>query len=141
MAIRILEIGDETLDRQHDNLLLWFCRLERALFENAGEAIVDELLGQLHRYVEEHFVYEEALMVRLDYPGIVAHQAEHDAFRQRLEQLGEARSAGGEPLGEALLAFLKDWIVDHINRVDAGISLYLDPNFNPSLKRSSRHLS
>jgi len=76
-----LNLGISELDDQHQAFFLHMVGLRRALIEGSGgrEKLM-KTLRFLDTFTEEHFSAEEKYMRRYNYPGILVHKAEHDAF-------------------------------------------------------------
>lgn len=124
---RDLEIGVESIDRQHRELferidaLITACQAGRCQDEVGG------LLGFLQDYVQVHFGEEEALMGYSDYPELDEHAAEHAGFSLHLQELVQGFSAQGftSPLLNDLNATLIDWLYDHVCRRDRALGQWL----------------
>lgn len=113
-----LELGFDEIDRQHQELV----RLTNLLHEELccpiprREAIGAVLEG-LVDYTHNHFIIEEVLFQRHDYPETAAHQAEHNGFTARAMDL-LMRFEDGEEVSVEALDLLKGWLVHHICEVD-----------------------
>lgn len=111
-----LETGDESIDRQHREVIRLVDELETVeRAENASRAPMYQALGRVMDFTVEHFMMEEALMQRVEYPQdltehMIAQHAEFTAYA-RLRVL-EFRSSDTDTL-EPLSEFLRDWLVGH----------------------------
>lgn len=117
-------IGIERIDEQHR----WLVDLTNALYDNLngaeGEARpIGELLEQLVEYTMNHFIVEEVLFQRLDYPEEEAHKAEHDRFNRQIIDL-LYRHEDGEVVSVEALELLKGWLIHHILKVDKAYVSY-----------------
>ncbi|QIL43043.1 bacteriohemerythrin [Acidovorax sp. HDW3] len=113
-----LELGITEIDDQHKELV----RLTNALHEELGRpapqrSVIGEVLEGLVDYTHNHFIVEEVLFQRHGYPETPAHQAQHDRFTAKAMDLLLRFEDGAEVSLEAL-DFLKDWLIDHICKVD-----------------------
>jgi len=107
-------VGNEKLDAQHKVLIRIINQLDTE--QRSGGQIV-RVFDELHRYVKEHFTYEEQLMEQANYPDIVEHKKGHKAFEQWLDSVELAFNSGGGSVfyvGDAVSEFLRDWLVNHI---------------------------
>jgi hemerythrin len=66
------------------------------------------------------------LLLKTNYPGFAAHQAEHQKFIARVNQFTENLKTGRNASSIAVLGFLKDWLAQHIRRTDRSYSAYLN---------------
>ena len=117
---RLFEIIKETNDLIHEELL-----------HDKYDEIV-RLITELRDYTEFHFSDEEALMTRIEYPGLAAQKRAHSAFIERLVEidlndLDEMDDHQQEYLLD-LIQFLLDWLTNHILACDRKIGEYMRNN-------------
>ena len=127
-----LNLGISELDDQHQAFLLHTVALRKALAEGVGGR--DRLmrtLRYLDTFVDEHFRAEERYMRTHNYPGILLHRAEHDAFAKTVAEF-KRKALDLEARGEVLsfLAVeiehrLEKWMTDHIMKQDRKMADYL----------------
>lgn len=107
-------VNIDSLDRQHKKIVDLINHAHKELTEeerpDESRKIIDELLD----YTEYHFEYEEKLLEKYSYPVINTHIKQHDDLREKVSSLKNDldKGKGIEPLN--LLAFLVDWLQDHI---------------------------
>ena len=114
---RLFEIIKETNDLIHEEFL-----------HDKYDEIV-RLITELRDYTEFHFSDEEALMTRIQYPGLDAQKRAHSAFIERLVEidlndLDEMDDHQQEYLLD-LIRFLLDWLTNHILACDRKIGEYM----------------
>lgn len=114
---RLFEIIRETNDLIHEEFL-----------HDKYDEIV-RLMNELRAYTEFHFSDEEALMERIQYPGLDAQKRAHSAFIERLVEidlndLDEMDDHQQEYLLD-LIRFLLDWLTNHILACDCKIGEYM----------------
>lgn len=114
---RLFEIIKETNDLIHEEFL-----------HDKYDEIV-RLITELRDYTEFHFSDEEALMTRIQYPGLNAQKRAHSAFIERLVEidlndLDEMDDHQQEYLLD-LIQFLLDWLTNHILACDQKIGEYM----------------
>lgn len=114
------EIGIDQIDEQHH----WLVDLTNQLHEEVTKAepdreVIGEILVGLVDYTYNHFIVEEELFQRYEYPETDAHKAEHNKFTKEAAELLIKHEDGAEVTTEAL-DFLKDWLKHHILKVDKG---------------------
>lgn len=120
-----LNLGVRRVDDQHRHMVGLVNELIENLHQGKEEEIVRPLLGKLREYTVYHFHDEEAFMEELRYPERREHQQEHkrlvDQVKQYQRDIYEHRTV--EPA--ALLSFLKDWLLDHILKMDMQIGTFV----------------
>jgi len=114
-----LETGFEAVDSQHQTIIRLFNQFEACLDDGREASVVEALIVGLCEYVAIHFADEEELMQRFGYPEAAAadHIAEHRSLAQRTRELALVHRAG-EDSGRSLATLLREWLIDHIMRVD-----------------------
>jgi hemerythrin-like metal-binding protein len=83
------------------------------------------LVLDLLKYVVEHFGYEYELMRRNGFPGTDAHHADHQRLTLHVVRFKD-RVLNGEDASEALTAFLRGWVDEHIVGFDHGLARFLN---------------
>lgn len=109
------EVGIDIVDKQHKQLFSMIVKmLEMPIHERPKHT--KDLVKELYNYSEEHFRTEENLMKKFDYPQeiIDAHHKEHVGMIGEIEQLTMHHYSDGFIFGNALLDFLKDWVINHL---------------------------
>jgi len=108
----------QEIDEQHKRLIEIMNELYTAIAHKSNRDLISDVLDKLVDYTKVHFAVEETLMRVFHYDGYDEHKAIHDRIvTQVLEFQGKFRS-GNDSVGMELLLFLKDWLFDHINKVD-----------------------
>lgn len=111
-------LGIASIDAQHRWLVEATNRLyEQVESQNPDPKVVGEVLEGLVDYTMNHFILEEELFHRFDYPETPEHKQEHDRFTHQAMHL-LLNFEGGDPVSEDALEFLKAWLIHHILRVD-----------------------
>lgn len=110
-----LATGVADIDEQHKSLFQWFGELERAAADQRM-MMAAYAITRLSHYTRTHFAAEEVLMERSGYADLVAHRAEHEAFRKRLAQL--QAEAVLRDVSEEAVSLMREWLVHHISQVD-----------------------
>jgi len=114
------------LDEQHQKLFSLLNALHEAMRQGKGRTLVQDTLRELATYAVTHFRAEEELLRKSKFPGLAAHQAEHQKFVEKVNQLTQDLEAGRDASPIALLGFVKDWLAEHIRRTDRAYSAYLN---------------
>lgn len=119
-------IGDELIDNQHRKMLEMINTLHSALVHKGSTEVVRQVISQVVEYSREHFVAEEALMEKTNYPGLAVHRKLHAAMIKKLTMLLHRIKRGEEISVRELLAFLKSWWQDHIVTEDRKIGTWMN---------------
>jgi hemerythrin len=113
-----LSVGIEKMDEQHHVLFEILNDLHGAMMKGDAQRMTASLLKSLVEYTRTHFTAEEGLMVRTSYPGIEEHRVQHRALMKQVESYADRFERGEITLNLHLLNFLRDWLTNHIQRMD-----------------------
>jgi hemerythrin len=101
------------LDDQHRTLFALVNSLSQVIGHTGMlEGHVQEKRDILE-FTRSHFVDEEALMKKHDYPGYETQVGEHVALLEQLEKLTNASERRVRPRAETAVDYLKDWLIRH----------------------------
>ncbi len=114
------------LDAQHQTLFNTINSLAEAMRQGQGEIVIREVVNKLAIYTRVHFLQEEVLMQRSDYPQLIAHKAEHSKLMASVEDYKRDLDSGKKPNSIAVLAFLQTWLVEHIRKSDKAYSDHMN---------------
>lgn len=106
-------LGDDRLDDEHRYFFHLFDELHRAIEAGRGEQVLEKLCAALREYARVHFRDEEAWLTRAGYPDLQEQIREHGNFLHHLKDLPVSG-----PGAEAALAFMRNWLVEHILGTD-----------------------
>jgi len=118
-------VGIESIDEQHKKLINLINMLQTSVDYSTGEEFERECLAAVVDYTKTHFVYEEGLMSKYDYPDFEAHKVQHQAMTDKVEDLLAAYEEHPESAMKDALDFLKQWLIRHINGTDKQYSEFL----------------
>ena len=108
----------EAIDGQHRRLVGLINRLHHAMVQRAGKTVLASTLDELARYTVQHFKTEEQLMDAAGYDDLEAHRQLHEKLVAQVLEFKQRFEAGDATVTMDLMTFLRDWLLDHINRVD-----------------------
>ena len=108
----------QEIDEQHKCLIAIMNELYTALANKSNRDLIADVLNKLVEYTKVHFAVEETLMRVFHYEDYEAHKAIHDRIVSKVLEYQGQFQAGDDKVGMELLMFLKDWLFDHINKVD-----------------------
>ncbi|MCK9239148.1 bacteriohemerythrin [Desulfocurvus sp.] len=113
-----MSVGVANIDEQHRHLVRMINHLYAAVRGDSSEAVIRELFDGLKKYVQLHFTTEERLLKGIGYDEYDAHVARHRQLAAEAAELERRWRTAGPAVGMEVLAFLKDWLVNHIQKVD-----------------------
>ncbi|HEY0845868.1 MAG TPA: bacteriohemerythrin [Noviherbaspirillum sp.] len=113
-----LRVGNSFIDSDHQKLIHLVNQLHDAMAQGHGKDVLGRILGELIRYTQEHFKREEDHMQRINYASYAAHKQEHDKLIREVVDLQNKFNAGNAMLSVQVSGFLRNWLVNHIMKVD-----------------------
>jgi hemerythrin len=113
-----LSVHVPELDSQHLRLINMINELHVATAQGQSASMLRPLLGRLVQYTVTHFYAEERYMQQIQYAHFTPHQAEHEKFRRKVQELADKLNVDGPALAPEAMRFLRDWLTNHIQRVD-----------------------
>ena len=102
------------IDAQHRQLIGLINELHTAMMQGAGNEALGRILGELIRYTESHFSYEEAMLQQRGYSSLMAHRSEHRQLTRQIEDLQTQFRSGKLLMTMQVMQFLKEWLANHI---------------------------
>ncbi|RMF56980.1 MAG: hemerythrin [Calditrichaeota bacterium] len=118
-------VGISSIDRQHQKLISLVNELHEAMKNGKSKEVLGYIIEELINYTKYHFQTEEELFHKYQYPQEAAHKAAHDSFVEKVLQFQEGFESGKVLLSMEILQFLKQWVSDHIQKVDKQYSFFL----------------
>jgi len=121
-------VNFEEIDRQHKMLVDLINQLHRGITRQINGNTIKDILGYLVDYTVFHFSFEERLMEEHDFPEneMLEHEKEHENFKKIvLAQQKKLVSGDDTAVGKEVLDFLKNWLLNHIMKVDKKLGNFL----------------
>ncbi len=120
-----LAIGIQEIDEQHQAIIKLANELRKEKTRGNARA-ANETLRFLRNYMNDHFALEEKLMQDLDYPGLENHKQQHELFINHVIffEIEKEFGLANEQMQTDILAFLRDWISDHIAAHDKALGAF-----------------
>ena len=129
------EMSVEKMQQTHEDEVKILNDIDKlAIFHERGQVTLEELENKINEYVvhvKEHFAYEEGLMRKYDFPSYDMHKTAHDMFILDLESAIKQWKRY-EDINK-ITNFVRrtpEWIVLHVNSVDAPTANYLAKKMN-----------
>ncbi|MFK5986291.1 MAG: bacteriohemerythrin [Pseudomonadota bacterium] len=120
-----LSVGIDSIDAQHQKLINMINALNDALADGSSQPMLQKIFDGLAIYTVKHFAYEENLFATHGYTESVAHKVEHKALLDKVLELKEKMQEGDFMIGIELMAFLKEWLTNHILKTDMAYAIEL----------------
>lgn len=119
-------VNVQVIDQQHQRLVGIINELYDAMKSGQAKQKLSGILDSLVEYTQVHFAYEEKLLETHDYPELWRHRKEHNDLVKQVLDFKQKYEQGTVALSVEMGAFLKDWLVNHILKVDKRYSAYLN---------------
>ena len=84
-----------------------------------------DVMQRLINETREHFLREEAMMERYDYPETRAHKQDHLMLLRSVEVYYSKVASASVPIGEEVSQYLKAWLTNHIRHADRLLERFL----------------
>jgi hemerythrin len=116
----------KTFDEQHKKLIGLVNDLYANMSQGKGREVMQKTLSGLVDYTKTHFASEEEMMTRHKYLGYLSHKAEHDRLTKQAADLLQKLQAGEPVMSVHVMRFLKDWLEQHIMKIDKQYGPFLN---------------
>lgn len=120
-----LQVENKLIDQEHAVLIDYINLLQKAIENESSIKIIGQVLEGLTEYTKTHFFVEEELMKAFEYPDVGQHKAAHEGFKGKLADLIHNYENGHTEISASAMSFLKDWLTEHILKVDRRLSDFL----------------
>jgi hemerythrin len=125
-----LDIGIESIDNQHRELVNRLDQLLTSVEEGKGHDEVIKTLDFLEEYVIKHFDEEEKIQKEINYPLFDIQHTQHEEFKKELKEFRKTFETQGTT--PALVLNIQDklidWFKNHIINLDKDLGDYLIEN-------------
>ncbi len=114
--------GHPVIDADHKMLVQYVNDLNDAMLKGVGREIATDILGKLVRYTVDHFAREEAVWTRAGLDSLAQHKRAHADLVEKVGRFQKDFEAGRATLTTDLMAFLREWLINHVLKSDkAGV--------------------
>ena len=107
-------LGIETIDTQHKKLIGIINEVAKAMEGDASEGAITQAVTEMRQYAEDHLAFEESVFEQCGYVETAEHRAEHDIFRETIEEFRERSKENGITVAIEMLGYLEGWLIKHI---------------------------
>jgi hemerythrin len=111
-------VGVRPMDDQHKELVQILNDLHDAMMKGHAQTVTGPLLRKLVDYTHKHFAAEETMMVSARYPALAGHRDQHRELTRQVEEYVARFEKKEITLNLTLMNFLRDWLVNHIQKTD-----------------------
>jgi len=119
-----LELDNPLIDTQHRMLILLCRKLDIAIKTREADKTILNVMQELKKFTEFHFVSEENLMREIGYPHVDEHALIHTDLLRQLD-LALAKIGHHQEFPDDLLFFLNKWLAYHVIHEDMKIAEYV----------------
>jgi hemerythrin len=124
-----MSVGNDMVDKDHRYLFCLINTIELALKSDENKDIVGPTLDQLHFYTKDHFLREETLMLKINYPKYLEQKKMHGMLVAQLDEIRErvnieAENPDMDSILSDLMALLRNWLLDHVLKEDMQMKHY-----------------
>lgn len=114
---RSYSVGVKQMDDEHKRLIDIINNLYAAMRGGRSRDAIGTILDELIDYTKTHFGREEKIMQEIGYSGFDEQKREHIALIKQVEEI-QSKYRAGNALGQEVMAFLKSWLINHIQGLD-----------------------
>jgi hemerythrin len=118
-------VSVQQFDDQHKVLFNLVNDLHDAMAQGKGRDRIGQTLNTLISYTRGHFSAEETALRKAGYPQYEQHKKEHDAFTAKVLDFETTYKAGTSNVTVDLMGFLREWLSNHILKIDKQYASYL----------------
>lgn len=120
-----LSVGVPKVDTQHKELIRIANVLLKAVTLGRDERVLGNVVRKLRDYTVHHFSNEEDLMETVGFPGRGEHANEHARLKREVKDYQRLIYKKENLTPDALLEFLKDWLLGHILTFDRDLARFI----------------
>jgi len=118
-------VGIESVDTQHKKLIDLVNQLHDAMMGGSAKEEMGKILAGLIDYTAIHFIHEENMFMKYDWPERNDHKEHHKKLVDEVKDFQSKFESGEVTVSSDLLNFLKDWLMNHIMKEDKKYSSFL----------------
>lgn len=107
-----------TIDEQHKKLVALINDLHEAMKAGKAKDKLGTILNELVSYTVYHFQTEESFFKKTNYPESADHQKKHNDLVDQVKEVKAKFDSGTYMLANDVMNFLKDWLINHIQKTD-----------------------
>lgn len=114
-----LSVDNAEMDEEHRQFIARVNELNKAIIEAEDKAMVERAMHSMLNEARRHFLHEEQLLARLNYPETAAHVAKHVELAAQFERVMKEFAESDISFVWALKGLrLKQLLVEHLVKED-----------------------
>jgi len=117
--------GIGNIDEHHRVLVRLLVDAYNAVELGTPPERVRPIVSELVSYTKYHFAAEERLMVEKKYPDLLEHRLAHRWFSGQVDGIFLKVSSRDPATSLELFKLLRDWLIDHILKLDKRMSYHV----------------
>jgi hemerythrin-like metal-binding protein len=121
-----LSVGVLMFDTEHKKLVSIINKLDDAMRQGQGNALIGQVLKELINYTKTHFTHEERVMQQHKYPGLDVQVKEHKGFVDKIVSMEQDLASGKALMSLSVSNFVSAWIKNHIMKTDKNYTKFLN---------------
>ncbi|MGA3093543.1 MAG: bacteriohemerythrin [Terriglobales bacterium] len=119
-------VAVKVCDAEHQKLFHLFNTLHEAMKTGQHNTVIIGIVHELEKYTQTHFIAEEDLLQKTQYPKLDEHRWQHRKFVDQVKRFRDDLEKDGMANSISVLIFLKDWLAEHIKHTDRMYSEHLN---------------
>lgn len=124
-----LSVGVKAVDDDHKILIDLVNQIQEVKAGRVGKNVVGSVLTSLVEYTDYHFAREERIQEAIGFPNLEPHHAQHEALKRDAIAFLDSYHQSPDTVDiDALDAFLKRWLLEHIMRSDMAFRPFAEAN-------------
>lgn len=124
--VKEYEVGIDIVDNQHHYFFDLIKRISQEFQDTKSFNMRSDLIKELNAYAKFHFVSEENLMKKFQYPGLADHIHKHLLLLDALSAKENMMALGKDSDSDDIVAFLVEWFLSHSTGEDKAFAEYLN---------------
>lgn len=114
-----MSVNVAIFDEHHKKLIGIINELFDHMKKGQGEDIMEKIIDELISYTKYHFLEEEKFLEFHHHESLNEHKKEHTGFIKKVTQIKEKYKSGQKMfISLEVMDFLKDWTINHIQKID-----------------------
>ncbi|MFH1217328.1 MAG: bacteriohemerythrin [Pseudomonadota bacterium] len=107
-------VGVANIDEQHKKIMAYINDVHGAVKKDSSLDQIKKILGEMAKFVVDHFANEEKYFDKFSYPDAKKHKAIHEKLLSQVSEVITKINTGEEVNLIEVLTFLKNWLQTHI---------------------------
>lgn len=119
--------GYPIIDSQHREIFAQIESFLKSGRHGKSKEQLNEMLAFIEDYINRHFIMEEELQKKYNYPDYNVHKQWHNEYRKQYLALKKQLDHTGAQyqLAVKTIMFTVDWLTNHINGTDKALATYI----------------